>query len=156
ILNYLYKNTDLQILYHFNLVAIENKTPKLLSLPNILDAYIQHQKEVVTRQTTYDLTKARERAHIVEGLMKAISILDELIETIRSSKNKADAKKNIMSMYEFSDAQSEAILALQLYRLTNTDITLLTNEKRELEDSIKFYEGILNNPEVLDQTIKDE
>src|SRR5699024_4389853 len=129
VLNYLFKNTDLQVIYHYNMVAIEDKTPKLLPLVNILDAYIKHQKEVVTRQTTYDLKKAEERAHIVEGLMKAISILDELIQTIRNSQNKADAKKNIIQKYEFTDAQAEAILSLQLYRLTNTDITQLRNEK---------------------------
>src|SRR5699024_4350537 len=88
VLNYLFKNTDLQVIYHYNMVEIEDKTPKLLTLVNILDAYIKHQKEVVTRQTTYDLKKAEERAHIVEGLMKAISILDELIQTIRNSQNK--------------------------------------------------------------------
>src|SRR5690625_7973817 len=113
------------------MVAIQDKTPKLLSLPKILDAYIEHQKEVVTRQTTHDLHKAKERAHIVEGLIKAISILDELIQTIRESKNKADAKANIIAAYDFSDDQAEAILALQLYRLTNTDITQLTDEKKD-------------------------
>lgn len=156
ILNFLYKNTDLQVIYHYNMVAIEDKTPKLLSLPNILDAYINHQMEVVTRQTTYDLNKAKERAHIVEGLMKAISILDELIQTIRQSKNKADAKANIIAQYEFSDAQAEAILALQLYRLTNTDITLLTKEKSELESQIEAYEKILASPKQLMNTIKKD
>src|SRR5699024_7003328 len=125
ILNYLYKNTDLQVIYHYNMVAIQDKTPKLLPLNDILDAYIAHQKEVVTRQTKYDLKKAKDRVHIVDGLIKAISILDELIETIRRSENKADAKKNIINKYDFSDAQAEAILSLQLYRLTNTDVTIL-------------------------------
>src|SRR5699024_3575846 len=156
VLNFLYKNTDLQVLYHYNMVAIENKTPKLLSLPNILDAYIAHQKDVVTRQTTYDLRKAKERSHIVEGLIKAISILDELIETIRASQNKADAKRNIIDKYEFTDTQAEAILALQLYRLTNTDITLLTKESDELAEQIKKYESILASPKELLHTIKKE
>src|SRR5699024_1629806 len=93
VLHYLYKNTDLQVTYHFNMVAIQGKTPKLLSLPELLDAYILHQKDVVTRQTTFALKKAKERAHIVEGLIKAISILDDLIATIRASKDKGDAKK---------------------------------------------------------------
>src|SRR5699024_3824812 len=132
------------------------KTPKLLPLVNILDAYIKHQKEVVTRQTTYDLKKAEERAHIVEGLMKAISILDELIQTIRNSQNKADAKKNIIQKYEFTDAQAEAILSLQLYRLTNTDITQLRNEKSDLAKKIDQYKEILTNPKVLFQTIKQD
>lgn len=156
VLNYLYKNTDLQVIFHYNMIAIEDKTPKLLPLPNVLDAYIDHQKEVVTRQTTFDLKKAKERAHIVDGLIKAISILDELIQTIRQSKNKADAKANIISTYEFSDAQAEAILALQLYRLTNTDITLLTNEKSELETQIESFEAILASPKLLVNVIKKE
>lgn len=156
ILNYLYKNTDLQIIYHYNMVAIQDKTPKLLPLTEILDAYITHQKEVVTRQTRYDLNKANDRVHIVDGLIKAISILDELIQTIRNSKNKADAKQNIIRQYEFSDPQAEAILALQLYRLTNTDITILKEEKVELEEKIKKYEEILAKPKVLLNEIKKE
>src|SRR5690625_3442430 len=154
ILNFLYKNTELQVVYHYNMVAIQDKTPKLLSLQNILDAYIIHQKEVVTRQTTFDLKKAKERAHIVDGLIKAISILDELIQTIRQSKNRADAKHNIIKEYEFSEAQAEAILTLQLYRLTNTDITQLTKEKEELKENIATYEDILNNPKTLMNLIK--
>src|SRR5690625_93445 len=109
ILNYLFKNTDLQITYHFNMVAIQDKTPKLLSLPNLLDAYIDHQKQVVIRQSTYDLNKAKGRAHIVEGLIKAISILDELIATIRASKDKKDAKNSIMSKFGFTEKQAEEI-----------------------------------------------
>src|SRR5690625_1295786 len=154
VLNFLYKNTELQVVYHYNMVAIQDKTPKLLPLANILDAYIVHQQEVVTRQTTFDLKKAKERAHIVDGLIKAISILDELIQTIRQSKNRADAKQNIMREYEFTDAQAEAILTLQLYRLTNTDITQLTKEKKELKDNIATYEEILNNPKTLMNLIK--
>lgn len=156
ILNFLYKNTDLQVVFHYNMVAIEDKTPKLLSLPNVLDAYINHQKEVVTRQTTFDLTRARERAHIVDGLIKAISILDELIQTIRNSKNKADAKANIIRAYDFSDEQAEAILSLQLYRLTNTDITQLTGEKSELQSKIESYEAILSSSKQLMNTIKKD
>lgn len=156
ILQFLYKNTDLQVLYHYNMVAIDSKTPKLLSLANVLDAYIDHQKEVVTRKTRFDLRKAKERAHIVEGLIKAISILDELIQTIRASKNKADAKHNIIEKYTFSDAQAEAILALQLYRLTNTDITQLTEERAMLTEQIEEYETILADPKQLLQRIKKE
>lgn len=156
ILNFLYKNTDLQVIFHYNMVAIQDKTPKLLSLLQILEAYIEHQKEVVTRQTNYDLKKAKDRVHIVDGLIKAISILDELIQTIRASKNKSDAKNNIIEKYNFSDAQAEAILSLQLYRLTNTDITLLSQEKEELEEKIDIYTEILNNPKVLLNTIKKD
>ena len=154
VLNFFYKNTDLQVLYHYNMVAIENKTPKLLSLPDVLDAYIDHQKDVVTRKTTFDLRKAKERAHIVDGLIKAISILDELIETIRGSKNRSDAKANIIEQYHFTDVQADAILNLQLYRLTNTDITMLEKEKTELEKQIEVCEKILNDPKELLKTIK--
>src|SRR5690625_4864181 len=156
ILHYLYKNTDLQVVYHFNMVAIQDKTPKLLSLNQILDAYIAHQKEVVTRQTTYDLTRARDRSHIVEGLIKAISILDELIATIRSSKNKQDAKRQIIDKYEFTEEQAEAIVMLQLYRLTNTDITSLQQEADELRQKIAELEAILASEKKLAQTIKKD
>ncbi|SHF54305.1 DNA topoisomerase IV subunit A [Ornithinibacillus halophilus] len=156
VLNYLYKNTDLQVTYHFNMVAIQDKTPKLLSLHNILDAYIAHQKEVVTRQTQFDLKQAKDRSHIVEGLIKAISILDELIATIRASKNKADAKKQIVAKYDFTEAQAEAIVMLQLYRLTNTDITSLQEEAEELRKRIEELESILASEKKLFQTIKKD
>src|SRR5699024_2683192 len=102
VLNFFYNNADIQVLYHYYMDAIENKTPNVLSLPDVLDAYIDHQKDVVTRKTTFDLRKAKERAHIVDGLIKAISILDELIETIRGSKNRSDAKANIIEQYHFT------------------------------------------------------
>ncbi|WP_217585507.1 DNA topoisomerase IV subunit A [Lentibacillus saliphilus] len=156
ILNYLYKNTDLQVTYHFNMVAIQDKTPKLLSLPAMLDAYIAHQKEVVTRQTIFDLNKAQARAHIVEGLIKAVSILDELIATIRASKDKSDAKQRIMELYGFTEKQAEAIVMLQLYRLTNTDITSLQKEAAELRDSIAKLEAVLSSEAKLLQTIKKD
>ncbi|AIF43651.1 DNA topoisomerase IV subunit A [Virgibacillus sp. SK37] len=156
ILNYLFKNTDLQVTYHFNMVAIQDKTPKLLSLPNILDAYILHQKEVATRQINFDLKKAKDRAHIVEGLIKAISILDQLIATIRSSKDKQDAKKQIIAKYEFTEAQAEAIVMLQLYRLTNTDITSLEKEADELRKKIAEYEAMLQSEKKLFQSIKKD
>ncbi|OZU90208.1 DNA gyrase subunit A [Virgibacillus indicus] len=156
VLNYLYKNTDLQVTYNFNMVAIQDKTPKLLSLPQMLDAYISHQKEVVTRRTIFDLKKAKDRAHIVEGLIKAISILDELIATIRASKDKQDAKKQIIAKYDFSEAQAEAIVMLQLYRLTNTDVTTLEEESKELLKRISELEAILASEKKLFQTIKKE
>ncbi len=156
VLNFLYKNTDLQVTYHFNMVAIQDKTPKLLSLPQILDAYIAHQKEVVTRQTIFDLKKANDRSHIVEGLIKAISILDKLIATIRASKDKSDAKKRIISAYDFSEAQAEAIVMLQLYRLTNTDITSLEKEAEELRKAIEELESILSSEKKLFQSIKKD
>ncbi|MFZ3577736.1 DNA topoisomerase IV subunit A [Virgibacillus sp. DJP39] len=156
VLHYLYKNTDLQVTYHFNMVAIEDKTPKLLSLPKLLDAYIFHQKDVVTRQTNFELKKANERSHILEGLIKAISILDELIAKIRSSKNKADAKSRIIEAYDFSEPQAEAIVMLQLYRLTNTDITSLEKEAEELRKKIAELESILASEKKLFQTIKSD
>ncbi|WP_174613453.1 DNA topoisomerase IV subunit A [Virgibacillus ihumii] len=156
VLNYLYKNTDLQVTYHFNMVAIQNKTPKVLSLPQILDAYIDHQKEVMTRQIQYDLKKANDRSHILEGLIKAISVLDELIATIRASKDKGDAKKRIIAKYDFTEAQAEAIVMLQLYRLTNTDITSLEKEAEELRKAIAEYEELLGSEKKLYQAIKKD
>ncbi|WP_144485327.1 DNA topoisomerase IV subunit A [Bacillus safensis] len=149
VLNFLYKNSDLQIPYNFNMVAIHNRRPTLMTLTTILDAYIAHQKEVVTNRSAYELRKAKERHHIVDGLIKALSILDEVIATIRSSNDKRDAKNNLMAKYDFTEAQSEAIVSLQLYRLTNTDITQLRDEARELDVRIAELEDILANEKKL-------
>ncbi|WP_163526126.1 DNA topoisomerase IV subunit A [Halobacillus ihumii] len=154
VLNYLYKHTDLQITYNFNMVAIHDRTPKLMSLPLMLDAYIQHQREVVTRQSLYDLNKAKRRAHIVEGLIKAISILDDVIATIRSSNDKQDAKKRLIAAYDFTEEQAEAIVTLQLYRLTNTDITELQKEAEELRNQISYLEKLLASEHELFKVIK--
>lgn len=148
-MNFLYKNTDLQVTYNFNMVAIHNRRPMLMSLPSILDAYIGHQKEVVTNRSVYELQKAKDRHHIVEGLMKALSILDEVIATIRSSSDKRDAKNNLIAKYEFTEPQAEAIVSLRLYRLTNTDITALKEEAEELGKKIEELESILNNDKKL-------
>ncbi|WP_394217303.1 DNA topoisomerase IV subunit A [Halobacillus trueperi] len=156
VLNYLYKHTDLQISYNFNMVAIHERTPSLMSLPMMLDAYIKHQKEVVTRQSIYDLNKAKSRAHIVEGLIKAISILDDVIATIRSSKDKADAKKQLIASYDFTEEQSEAIVTLQLYRLTNTDITALQKEADELKKQIEYLEKLLSSENEMMKVIKSD
>ncbi|MBU8906115.1 DNA topoisomerase IV subunit A [Desertibacillus haloalkaliphilus] len=156
ILNFLFKNTDLQITYNFNMVAIFNKTPQLLGLKQLLKAYVDHQKEVVTKRSQYELNKALEREHIVEGLIKAISILDEVIDTIRASKDKRDAKNNLIESFEFTEAQAEAIVTLQLYRLTNTDITTLEEEAAELEKQIKKLKTILNSESKLIQVIKKD
>ncbi|HDX9590653.1 TPA: DNA topoisomerase IV subunit A [Bacillus pseudomycoides] len=156
ILNYLYKNTDLQIPYNFNMVAIHNRRPTLMTLPKILDAYIGHQKEVVTRRSQYELRKAENRQHIVEGLMKALSILDKVIETIRASKDKRDAKNNLSARFSFTEAQSEAIVSLQLYRLTNTDITALEKEAEELQTKITELQAILQSEKRLLQVIKSD
>ncbi|MDV2683603.1 DNA topoisomerase IV subunit A [Alkalihalophilus lindianensis] len=154
ILHYLLKNTDLQVTYNFNMVAIHKKTPKLMGLQPLIQAYIEHQKDVATRRAQFDLRKATDRQHIVKGLIKAISILDEVIATIRSSKDKKDAKENLMSKYQFSDAQAEAIVTLQLYRLTNTDITTLEEEAAELERRIHELEAILGSEKKLISVIK--
>ena len=156
ILNYLYKNTDLQITYNFNMVAIFNKRPMLLGLKQLLQAYINHQKEVITRRSTYELRKAEERQHVVEGLIRAISILDEVIETIRASKDKRNAKDNLMSKFQFTEPQAEAIVTLQLYRLTNTDITTLQKESDELAKKITLLLEILNSEKKLVQVIKKD
>ncbi|MBM7645571.1 topoisomerase-4 subunit A [Scopulibacillus daqui] len=156
VLNYFYKNTDLQITYNFNMVAIVNKTPKLMGLKDILAAYIEHQKEVVTRRSAFDLKKAKERQHIVEGLIKAVSILDDVIQTIRASKDKKDAKHNLSEQYGFTDAQAEAIVNLQLYRLTNTDIQTLQQEADELKETIAHLEAVLGSEKMLIKVIKKE
>lgn len=156
ILNYLYKNTDLQISYNFNNVVIVNRRPMQLGLLGLLDAYIVHQRDVVYKATEYDLKTAKASYHIMEGLVKAISILDEVIALIRRSKNKADAIANLVSEYEFTNTQAEAIVNLQLYRLTNTDVVLLEEEMKKLEERIRTYEEILANPSKLDSVIKDD
>src|SRR5690606_5548262 len=156
ILNYLFKNSDLQVTYNFNMVAIENKKPKLMGLMDLLDAYIAHQKEIVTNRSRFDLEKALERQHIVEGLMKALSILDEVISTIRASKDKRDAKDNLIKRFDFSEKQAEAIVSLQLYRLTNTDITALQKEAEQLNALIKQLTAILESEKKLLSVIKKE
>ena len=156
ILNYLYKNTDLQISYNFNMVAIHHRRPTMMTLPTMLDAYIEHQKEVVTKRSEFDLQKASDRMHIVEGLIKALSILDKVIKTIRASKDKRDAKNNLISKFEFSEAQAEAIVSLQLYRLTNTDITELEKEEESLRKLIAELTGILTSATKLKNVIKKE
>lgn len=154
--NYLFKNSDLQITYNFNMVAISDGRPKLMGIRQIIDSYLNHQIEVVANRTKYDLDHAEKRMHIVEGLMKALSILDEVITLIRNSKNKKDAKDNLVAEFEFTEAQAEAIVMLQLYRLTNTDIVALENEHNELANLIKEYRHILDNHDALLQVIKSE
>lgn len=156
VLNYLYKNSDLQVTYNFNMVAIHKKRPKLMGLNDMLDAYITHQKEVITRRSEYELKKASERQHIVEGLMKALSILDEVIAAIRASKDKRDAKENLMAKFAFTEPQSEAIVSLQLYRLTNTDIAALRAEAEELAKKIEELTSILESEKKLISVIKKD
>ena len=156
ILNYLLKNTDLQISYNFNMIAIVNRRPKLLGLLEMLDAYIAHQKEVVTKRTQFDLAHAKARLHIVEGLIKCISILDQVVMTIRRSANKQDAKANLMAQYQFTELQAEAIVMLQLYKLTNTDVTLLEEELKNLNKIVTGLELILSDESALKNVMKEE
>ena len=156
IVNYLLKNTDMQISYNFNMVSIVNRRPKLLGLEAALDAFIAHQKEVIKRRTAFDLAHAKARYHILEGLIKCISILDEVIKVIRASKNKSDAKDNLVKEFEFTIEQAEAIVTLQLYRLTNTDVVALEEEMKDLEKKIGIWEQILNNEAALKHVMKKE
>ena len=156
IVNYLLKNTDMQISYNFNMVSIVNRRPKLLGLAAALDAFIAHQRDVVKRRTEFDLAHAKARYHIVEGLIKCISILDEVIKVIRASKNKQDAKDNLVKEFEFTPEQAEAIVVLQLYRLTNTDVVALENEKASLEKIISGLTSILGSEAVLKSVMKKD
>lgn len=156
ILNYLLKNTDLQISYNYNMVAIVNRTPKTLGIIQILDAYINHFTEVITNRTKFDLAAYQKEFNIVSGLIKAISILDEVIKTIRSSKNKSDAKVNLVEKYDFTIEQAEAIVMLQLYKLTNTDVVVLEERSEKLKELIKECEKILNDENELKSVMKSE
>ncbi len=156
ILQYLLKNTDLQVSYNFNMIAIYNRRPTMMTLPLLLDAYLEHQKEVIRKRSDFDLKRAKARLHIVEGLMKALSILDEVIATIRASKDKRDAKENLKASYEFTEEQAEAIVSLQLYRLTNTDITALEAEHADLTKLVAQLQGILGDEKKLIRVIKKE
>ncbi|MFR5856732.1 MAG: DNA topoisomerase IV subunit A [Bacilli bacterium] len=156
VLMYLLKNTDLQISYSYNMVAIVNRTPKTLGILEILDAYIAHQKEVITKRTEFDLAYYQKNYHIMLGLIKAISILDDVIKVIRASKNKSDAKENLVSKFDFTLEQAEAIVTLQLYRLTNTDIVTLKEECEKFEKLIAECESILNDENKLKNVMKNE
>ena len=156
ILNYLFKNTDLQISYNFNMVAIDHMRPKHVGLKQILTSYLEHQRTVTTKRTEFDLDKAKQREHIVVGLIKALSILDQVIKVIRASKNRKDATKNLVQQFDFTEKQADAIVALQLYRLTNTDVTELEKEAAALKKAIAKYEKILSDPKELDKVIRQE
>ncbi|MFD0670341.1 DNA gyrase subunit A [Cohnella sp. GCM10027633] len=156
ILAFLLKKTDLQTTYNFNMVAIVNKAPRQLGIKAMLDAYIEHQKEVVTHRTQYDLEKAEDRAHVLEGLVKALNILDQVIETIKRSKNRQDAQNNLVAEYGFTERQADAILTLQLYRLTNLEITQLEKEHADTLKKIAQLRAILDSPRKLLGVIKDE
>ena len=156
ILNYLFKNTDLQISYNYNMVSIVNRSPKVLGILEILDAYIDHYKDIIIKRTTFELKTYEKEFNIVSGLMKAISILDEVIKVIRGSKNKADAKENLVNKFDFNIEQAEAIVTLQLYRLTNTDIVVLKERVEELQKLIERCHEILSDEGVLKSLMKSE
>ena len=156
VINYLLKNTDMQVSYSFNMIAIVNHRPRQIGVLAIIDSFIKHRTEVVTRRTKFDLAHDKDRYHILEGLIKAISILDEVIKVIRASKNKSDAILNLVKEFSFTEKQATAIVMLQLYRLTNTDITDVKNEMQRLEEEIKEYELILSSDAELKKVIKEE
>ncbi|WP_235808329.1 DNA topoisomerase IV subunit A [Levilactobacillus senmaizukei] len=156
ILNYLFKNTELQIAYNFNMVAINHMRPEHVGLKTILTAYLEHQRTIITKRTQYDLQKALDRQHIVTGLIKALSILDQVIQTIRASKDRRDARDNLVSTYDFSEKQADAIVALQLYRLTNTDVTQLEAESAKLSVAIDEDHQILAEPKKLNAVLRSE
>ena len=156
VLTYFLKNTDLQVSYNYNVVLIDDKQPKQLGLKEILTSYLSFRKEVILRRTDNLLKKDQAREHIVIGLIKAISILDEVIRVIRGSKNKSHAKVNLINDFDFTEKQAEAIVSLQLYRLTNTDITQLEKEASELAERIKDYKEILSSETRLFKVIKSE
>lgn len=156
VLNYLLKNTELQTTYNYNMVCIDKRRPRLLGIIPIIDAYIDHQKDVILKRTNFDLAFARKEMHITEGLVKAISILDEVIAVIRASKNKPDAIENLVKKFDFTTEQATAIVMLQLYRLTNTDITVLNEKLENLRKIIEELTGILNDESKLKGVIKEE
>lgn len=156
ILNYLLKNTEMQVTYGINMVSVVNRRPKQLGILPMLDAYIEHQKDVVKRRTKFELDSYLKESHILEGLIKALSVLDELIKIIRASKNKSDAKINIINRFKFTEVQAEAIVTLQLYKLTNTDVIELENRNKELLELIEKCKLILNEENELLNVIKQE
>ncbi|VPK50463.1 topoisomerase IV subunit A, ParC [Streptococcus pneumoniae] len=156
VLNYLFKYTDLQINYHFNMVAIDNFTPRQVGIVPILSSYIAHRREVILARSRFDKEKAEKRLHIVEGLIRVISILDEVIALIRASENKADAKENLKVSYDFTEEQAEAIVTLQLYRLTNTDVVVLQEEEAELREKIAMLVAIIGDERTMYNLMKKE
>ena len=156
ILNYFYKNTDLQIYYNYNNVAIIDQRPVQVGLLGLLDAFIEFRKDVVLRRSRYELKRMEDRCHIIEGLMKAVSILDEIIAEIRASKDKSDAKTRISQLFGFDEIQAEAIVSLRLYRLSNTDIMDLREEFAHLVNQIEETKAIIENEKILKSVISKE
>ncbi len=156
ILNYLLKNTDLQKNYSFNMIAINNKRPEQMGVLKILQAFLNHRKEVVLRRSQYRLKKAQAKLHVLEGMILAVSNLDQVVEIIRASKDKSDSKQNLIKTFKFSDEQAEAVVMMQLYRLSNTDITNLRETVEELNGEVNILNKILSNKDVLNKLITSE
>ena len=156
VLKYLFKKTDLQSNLSFNMVALANGKPQTMGLKTIITHYVNHQKDIVTRRTIRELEVAEKRHHIVEGFIKAIDVLDEVIKTIRESKSKKDAGENLIAKFGFSALQAEAILELMLYRLTGLEIKVFQKEYAELEKTIKRLRKILADEKELLKVIKSE
>ncbi|AHA29783.1 MULTISPECIES: DNA topoisomerase IV subunit A [Exiguobacterium] len=156
VLHFYLKQTDLQIAYNYNMVAIHERTPRQMGVLTLLDAYLAHVKEVVIRRTAFDLEQAKRRQEVVSALMTAISVLDETLALIRSASNKADAKDKLIARFNFTDRQAEAVVMLQLYRLTNTDIVELQEEAAKLEKEIARLEKILNDEKTRNRLIIKE
>ncbi|GMQ58613.1 DNA gyrase subunit A [Vallitalea sediminicola] len=156
ILNQLYKHTQLQDTFGINMLALVNNEPKILNLKQMLVYYLEHQKEVVTRRTNYELKKAENRAHILDGLLKALEFIDEVIKIIRASKSTAEAKLNLIDRFEFSEVQSQAIVDMRLRALTGLEREKIENEYRELMEKIKELKAILADDKLLYAVIKEE
>ena len=156
ILNQLYKHTQMQDTFGVIMLALVNNQPKVMNLLEMLTYYLQHQEEVVTRRTKYDLNKAQERSHILEGLLKALDHIDEVIHIIRASANAAEAKKNLMERFDLSDAQAQAIVDMRLRALTGLEREKLENEYKELMARIEQLKAILADRKVLLGVIRRE
>ncbi|HHW79659.1 MAG TPA: DNA topoisomerase IV subunit A [Acholeplasmataceae bacterium] len=156
VLNYLYKSTDLQVSYNYNMTAILNRRPYQVGVLPLLKTYIEHQKDVITNRSNYELERAEKRAHIVSGLIKMVSVVEEVIKIIRASSNKATSKENIIKRFGFTEIQAEAIVTLQLYRLSNTDILALESEMKELDKKISYLKDVLTNESTLKSLIEAE
>ena len=156
ILNRLYKYTQMEVSHGIILLAIANGRPLILNLKQILEHFLAHRKEVVLRRTRYDLKKAEERAHILEGLKKALDFLDEIIELIRSSSDPKEAKQKLIAEFEFSELQAQAILDMRLQRLTGLEREKINSEYEDLIKNIERFRAILSNPAMVMQIIRDE
>ncbi len=156
VMNYLFKSTDLRKNYSFNMVAIKEKKPELLGLLDILESFVDFQIEIYTKQFKFELLKLEKRLEIVEGLIKVVDIIDDIINVIRKSKNKKEARENVMKKFKFSENQAEAIVTLRLYRLSSTDVNELNDELKLLKKSISHYKKGIKDKNYLKEFIVSE